>query len=273
MESNQSTPSNPIAQMGQSDVEPQGNPELQYDLKRGQKGWNGKGEFFRVLDNVIRIKHTDANFQNTPSAEERIRTVDDEGNFSQYSLIEIGSPLHRLWMDKIGPYLGDWVLRKNPQTSPPWKLLKFPDGYTLWLHKTGVQTDPANPRTDAYLYGAPHLGPRTRSRSQNTITVFRSPMEFVEHAIWLMKGCEGRCLCKYCTPGQSQRDINARLNHGLRTESDSDDSDGGGGTGPQSSRRRGAGSQGRRPRHTKRDRSPPIMAKDYRVGNSGPGAA
>ncbi|KAI0287607.1 hypothetical protein BC826DRAFT_1043231 [Russula brevipes] len=37
-------------------------------------------------------------------------------------------------------------------------------------------------------------------------------MEFAEHAIWLMKGCVGQCLCKYCTPGQNQRHINRRLN-------------------------------------------------------------
>src|SRR5260221_14504075 len=32
---------------------------------------------------------------------------------------------------------------------------KFPEGYTLWQHKKGVETDPANPQTDAYLHGAP----------------------------------------------------------------------------------------------------------------------
>jgi hypothetical protein len=173
--------------------------------------------------------------------------------------------------------------------SPQWKLLKFPDGYTLWLHKSGHESDPANPRTDAYLHGAPHLGStagRTLSQPPSP-TIFRSPQEFVEHAIWLMRACQGQCLCKYCTPGQNQRDINLRLNRGC-PDDDDDDDDGsgsggggaanngtGGGAGGASSsgqpttasRGRGAGTRARRGRRARRDRSPPIMAKDYRVGN------
>jgi len=45
---------------------------------------------------------------------------------------------------------------------------KFPEGYTLWQHKKGVETDPANPQTDAYLHGAPlavfHDGVRRAQR-------------------------------------------------------------------------------------------------------------
>src|SRR6266567_8464000 len=91
-----------------------------------------------------------------------------------------------------------FVLTKWPALleNPPWKLMKFPKNYTLWVHKSGVVTDRGNPRHDAYLYGAPHLGPRT-ARSQTTSTIFRSPTEFVPHAIWLMKGSTGQCDCKY----------------------------------------------------------------------------
>jgi hypothetical protein len=151
------------------------------------------------------------------------------------------------------------IIDKKKPVSPPRKLLKFPEGYTLWLHKKGVETNPANPRTDAYLYGAPG-------------TVFRSPMEFVEHAIWLMRRKVGRCLCKYCTPGQNQLDIDDRLDRvePVENEGDADgggSSSGGGGGQPSSSRRRGTSAQARRARRARRDRSPPIMAKDYRVGN------
>jgi hypothetical protein len=97
-------------------------------------------------------------------------------------------------------------------------------------------------------------------------TIFRSPMEFAEHAIWLMKGRVGQCLCKYCTPGQNQRHINRRLHRDRQVDSDSDDDDDDDDPDNGASRRTGA--QGRRPRRPKRDRSPAIMAKDYRVGNS-----
>lgn len=162
--------------------------------------------------------------------------------------------------------------------SPPWKLLGFPDGYTLWIHEKGVNTDPANPRMDAYLFGAPHLGP-TANRTNLAPTIFRSPMEFVEHAIWLMKGLKGRCLCKYCTPGQSQKSINRRLNHGTENDSDPESSDDENGAGARAGAGAGNGSHSRgggaahRRRRIRRDKSPPIMAKDYRVGNSGAGPA
>ncbi|KAI0252016.1 hypothetical protein BJV78DRAFT_1153994 [Lactifluus subvellereus] len=238
-------------------------------LKKGRNGWNGKCDDFRVIDNVVRIKKTDARPSHVPSEAQRQLTWDEEGkNFSQHIQLPPDDHLYQLWMFKIGPYLGDWVLGKGSHVSPPWKLRNFPDGYTLWLHKTGVSTDPANPRTDAYLHGAPHLGPTAgANRTHLSPTIFRSPMEFVEHAIWLMKGLEGKCLCKYCMPGQNQRAINRRLNRGLENDSDpeSDDEDDN-----NNDAGAGAGNTNRpRRRRGRRDRTPPIMAKDYRVGNSG----
>ena len=268
-------------------------------LEKNANGWEGKCKTFRVVHNVINIKYSDGNPNRVPSAEQRVRTVDDEGNFSHHVQLSENEEIFQLWMRKIGPYLGDWVLgkgrngtfRSNPlhlvhilglvltkPVSPEWKLMKFPPGYTLWLHKSGVETDPANPRTDAYLHGALHLGPtvgRTNTHAPSP-TLFRSPMEFVEHAIWLMRGGAGRCRCKYCEPGQNQLDINRRLNRGGTDDSDAESEQGeGGGEGSDvgrqssssSSRRRGAGAQARRVRRARRDRSPPIMAKDYRVGN------
>ncbi len=116
-------------------------------------------------------------------------------------------------------------------------------------------------------------------------------MEFVEHAIWLMKsGSAGvQCLCKYCTPGQSQRAINRRLNHG--DDEEDDEEDGSSNDGPTATvasinasrhplfrNRPGAGAiaaatataAARQERRVarRRERSPALMmAKDYRVGN------
>jgi hypothetical protein len=146
----------------------------------------------------------------------------------------------------------------------PWKLIYFPAGYTLWSHLTGDIRDPANPRVDAYLYGSPNK-------------IFRSPMEFVEHAIWLMKDGPStglHCLCKYCTPGQNQLAINRRLNR--RGDDDgADEEDSGDGAAVNAARfrnRHGASFAaailaGARARREPRARSPvSIMAKDYRVG-------
>ena len=150
------------------------------------------------------------------------------------------------------------------------------------MHLTGDHSDPANPRTDAYLYGSTHR-------------VFRSPMEFVEHAIWLMKGGVSTCLCKYCTPGQSQRAINRRLNHGDEDADADDDSDGGPVAAtaaaphatiadlnamrhPLFRNRGGAGAiaaaanSANKRRAREREPVASIKAKDYRVGNNDNGA-
>jgi hypothetical protein len=160
--------------------------------------------------------------------------------------------------------------------------VRFPENYTLWVHKKGFDTDPANPRIDAYLYGAPPP-PRSHTTQLNP-TIFRSPMEFVEHAIWLMKGGNTsgqQCRCQYCEPGQTQKEINQRLNREIIViDDDDDDDDENDRDGPRdpvsvslASRRRVATARRGRRTTTRRERSPPIQAKDYRVGveNPGPG--
>lgn len=259
-----------------------------FRLDRGPDGWSGGNTRFRAVGNVIKIKKTDADANILPTEQQRRKMYDDLGNYSQHVQQYPKDPVFQLWMSKIGPYLADWVLdKRNDPTSftLPWKLIGFPPGYTLWVHLTGDKSDPANPRTDAYLYGSPHK-------------IFRSPMEFVEHAIWLMNSGSAsvQCLCKYCSPGQSQRAINRRLNHGDDDDEDDEDgSDGGGGGGRpaataasiNASRHRifrdrpGAGASAaaaatasaRRDRRTaRRERSPlSIKAKDYRVGNTNGG--
>jgi len=261
-----------VDQLDPNFTESQDVTQPQWDIGpwKTHDGYEGSNEHFGVKYNIIKIKNTDAVHDHMPSEEQRQLTIDEEGKFSQYELQRAGDDTYELWMRKIGPYLADWVLRLPRHENPPWKLLKFPRNYTLWDHKSGVVTDRGNPRHDAYLYGAPHLGPRM-ARSQTTATVFRSPMEFVPHAIWLMRGGTGQCDCKYCIPGQNQNDINRRLNHGVDRDPDSDPDDD---NDASSSRRRGANAGTGRTRRVRRDRSPPInieAARDYRVRTTDPG--
>jgi len=77
----------------------------------------------------------------------------------------------------------------------PWTLGDFPHGYVLLLHKTPRRTEPSKARRDFYLYGA------------TDVPSFASPLEFVKHAEWLMRGARRtpdthrspRCSCKYCS--------------------------------------------------------------------------
>ena len=284
--------------MNQSDIidsTEESPPDFRLHLVKNE-GWKGGNANFRVLGNVIKIKNSDAEATILPTIEQRRKMYDSLGNYSHHIQAFPNEPIFQLWMSKIGPYLADWVLGKRndrawlfssfffftysdatrrdigTSLTIPWKLIGFPKDYTLWVHLTGDHADPANPRTDVYLYGCPHK-------------IFRSPMEFVEHAIWLMKGSTGQCLCKYCTPGQNQRAINRRLNHG-GDDADGDDSGGDGGSHipaadinamrhpifrdrPGAGRMAAAAATARR--RAKRDRSPgpPIKAKDYRTNNDG----
>jgi len=76
----------------------------------------------------------------------------------------------------------------------PWTLADFPQGYVLLLHITPRKTGSLKPRRDFFLYGA------------TDVSSFASPLEFVKHAEWLMRGAHRtldkhrfpRCKCKYC---------------------------------------------------------------------------
>ncbi len=87
----------------------------------------------------------------------------------------------KYWREKIGKYLWDHVVKEDMRrkgisgTSPvlcvgrlshadvlpmpvsaspdTFILAAYPKHYKLWIHKKG---DPANPRTDHYLFGEPH---------------------------------------------------------------------------------------------------------------------
>ena len=105
------------SEMGHPTV-PHNNVTLVPELRKGKDGWSGKGwtedgETWRVVNNVIKIKCSDANPNRVPSWEQRRRTVDDEGNFSQYVQLGEQDGLYQLWMRKIGPYIADWVLGKG----------------------------------------------------------------------------------------------------------------------------------------------------------------
>lgn len=86
---------------------------LLLELRKGPNGWWGKCDEFRVVDNVMNIKISDANPNRVPTQEQRERRVDDEGDFSQHVQQFRGDHVFELWMGKIGPYLGDWVLGKG----------------------------------------------------------------------------------------------------------------------------------------------------------------
>ncbi len=78
---------------------------------------------------------------------------------------------------------------------------------------------------------------RRRTRIFTAHRSLSSTMEFVEHAIWLMRRKVGKWLCKYCTPAQDQLDINTWLDCG--EPEDEEDVDGGsGGQFPSSFSRR-----------------------------------
>lgn len=94
-------------------TESQGNvtqPQWDQGPWRGHDGYVGSNDHFKVKYNIIKIKNTDAVIDNLPSEELRERKYDDEGGFSYYEEQRLRDDVYQLWMNKIGPYLADWVL-------------------------------------------------------------------------------------------------------------------------------------------------------------------
>jgi Transcription-silencing protein, cryptic loci regulator Clr2 len=113
-----------------------------------------------------------------------------------------------------------------------WTLADFPQGYVLLLHKSphprrmSSSSSSSVPRRDFYLYGitsyftpypfffSAHKCAPFSARvcvllevtGSTDVPSFASPLEFVKHAEWLMRGSRRtldtrrapRCACKYC---------------------------------------------------------------------------
>ena len=83
------------------------------DLYRDGDGWSGANDRFRVVQNVIKIKKSDADPHIVPSEQQRVKMYDELGNYSQHVQLYNTDYVFQLWMNKIGPYLADWVLDKR----------------------------------------------------------------------------------------------------------------------------------------------------------------
>ncbi|KAI0260467.1 hypothetical protein BC834DRAFT_547767 [Gloeopeniophorella convolvens] len=111
---------------------------------------------------------------------------------------------HR-WRQEIAKYLAPLMLDAS-MGHTTWTLSDFPEGYILLLHKAPYRRERTKMRRDFYLYGA------------EDVPCFASPLEFVRHAEWLMRGGHRtlddrrapRCECKYCAE-RPQKEITNEL--------------------------------------------------------------
>ena len=110
----------PPEQLDFNKTSPEGDvtqPQCDIDLTKFDNGYVGRNQHFAVLVNAIQINTSDAVDGNMPSEEQRQRSVDEAGNFSQ--LQKAGEATRKYWLHKIGPYLADWVLHLPPRASSP----------------------------------------------------------------------------------------------------------------------------------------------------------
>ncbi|KAI9439509.1 hypothetical protein H4582DRAFT_2074806 [Lactarius indigo] len=98
------------------------------------------------------------------------------------------------WRDEIAKFLAPLMLGVT-MGNLPWTLSAFPTDYELFLHiSPRPQGRGSAPRRDFLLYGS------------TDAPFFASPLEFVRHAEWLMRGAHRtldrnrapQCQCKYC---------------------------------------------------------------------------
>lgn len=98
--------------------------------------------------------------------------------------------------------------------GPTYVLKDWPTNYRMYIHKKGAA---ANPREDVYLFGMYSLNipfseyakPFAKQGSVHS-PKYRSPAEFIPHAIWLSRNCSVPCECKYCSK-KPQREITSNM--------------------------------------------------------------
>ncbi|KAF8266275.1 hypothetical protein EI94DRAFT_1733532 [Lactarius quietus] len=134
------------------------------------------------------------------------------------------------WRAEIAKYLAPIMLGAT-MGRLPWTLADFPAGYELFLHLSPRRqaSSSRTPRRDFLLYGS------------TDVPFFASPLEFVRHAEWLMRGAHRtpdksrapRCQCKYCDvdgknrkQSEISRELRARRASVLvQLDGDTDDAD------------------------------------------------
>ena len=98
--------------------------------------------------------------------------------------------------------------------NDPWayRVSDFPENYKLFAAERQAQGENP-PRKDYYLCGMSF--PSTYGTSLTTLSGghsdYRSPLEFYPHLHWLLnnaQGVEKPCICQYCDPSRSQKEIN-----------------------------------------------------------------
>ncbi|KAH9992204.1 hypothetical protein BJV74DRAFT_401932 [Russula compacta] len=140
---------------------------------------------------------SDGDSSRRPTEHDILEPEEEDGTLRQnyYLRVPLDDPDSHRWRAEIAKYLAPLVLSTR-MGRLPWTLADFPQGYILLLHKSPRRARPSSnlPRRDFYLYGA------------TDVPSFASPLEFVRHAEWLMRGAHRtldtrrspRCTCKYC---------------------------------------------------------------------------
>lgn len=162
------------------------------------------GPHFRATDEgELVFLLTDGDDSRRPTEHDVIEPDEESSLRDNYYLrIPLEHPDSHRWRAEIARYLAPFVLGAT-MGRLTWTLAAFPPGYELFLHKSprphgrssssSSSSSPAS-RRDFYLYGS------------TDVPCFASPLEFVRHAEWLMRGAHRtpdksrapRCECKYC---------------------------------------------------------------------------
>ncbi|QRV92540.1 Transcription-silencing protein, cryptic loci regulator Clr2 [Ceratobasidium sp. AG-Ba] len=102
------------------------------------------------------------------------------------------SATNKAWREFIGGFIAERHLGYTDTDETAYWMNGFPKGYALYRHhKTMPEGKPD--RDDVYLFGS-------------DVGRFRSPGEFLLHALWLMEGgCRHQCKCKNCTVPPERR--------------------------------------------------------------------
>ncbi|KAK7061027.1 hypothetical protein VNI00_000762 [Paramarasmius palmivorus] len=144
------------------------------------------------------FERSDGDSSTWPVYTERI--VDSNGHVNYMQYLDLEQAASKKWRSTVGQAVAKAL--KWPE-GHHYVLKDWPANYRMYDHHKGPAD---NPRHDIYLFGP------------KTLPKFRSPPEFIPHAIWLFTDPtmnNANCECKYCSK-KTQREVTHDLGtHGI----------------------------------------------------------
>ncbi|CAJ0850609.1 6656_t:CDS:2 [Entrophospora sp. SA101] len=157
--------------------------------------YNYDPQKIRVLPNDgLKLLVSDGSSSNYEINE--VPIIDESGAKAHFRLVTHDDSKAILWKTKVGKGLEKWLksFDEFKDMMIESTLLEIPEGYSLYEHIKEYKNK--DTRRDTYLYEKLNFNDYTFIQSGGKHR-FRSPNEFIPHAIYIASDRNVPCICKY----------------------------------------------------------------------------